>query len=101
MAYKKDLQETLINAVEQGDLQSAACCIQKGADVNDIPWGTESLLMRAIRCRHSRVAKLLIDNCVDTKYQYLVSESPRKCKTAKDYCDYYNMPDVRDAIERH
>ncbi|XP_077866519.1 uncharacterized protein LOC100376119 [Saccoglossus kowalevskii] len=99
MAHKKELLEILKNAVEQGETDVARSTIQKGVDVNEIPWGTESLLMRAIRCRHADMAQLLIDSGVNLQYEYLKSTSPKTVETAADYCKHYDMPGILMRIQ--
>ncbi|XP_071490380.1 uncharacterized protein [Diadema antillarum] len=101
--YKMQVQERAINATEQGDLDDLNTAIKLGANINEVPWGTESLLMRAIRCGHEEVAKYLISAGIDVNYIYVKSDSPREAtgdrhETARDYAEFYKMHHVLEML---
>lgn len=104
--YKLQLQERLSNAVEMGDLLDVDTCLRMGAKLDEIPWGTESLLMRAIRCKQREVAEHLIKKGIDVNYVYVKSDSPRsetanyRDETAREYGQFYNMPDIVEMIDK-
>ncbi|XP_033629511.1 ankyrin repeat and SOCS box protein 2-like [Asterias rubens] len=102
MMYRRQIHEALLIAVEQGDLPNVQLAVKRGADINEIPWGMESVLMRAIRCRHSDVAEFLIEQGVDLGYHYEKTSSPRERKpheTARDYAEFYKLPDIVQLID--
>ncbi|XP_022111972.1 uncharacterized protein LOC110991107 [Acanthaster planci] len=103
--YRRHIHERLLIAVEQGDLPNVQLAVQQGANINEIPWGMESVLMRAIRCRHSLVAEYLIKQGVDLGYHYEKTSSPRgptrpMQETARDYAEFYDLPDIVELIDR-
>jgi len=103
--YRRQIHEKLLIAVEQGDLLNVQLAIKQGANINEIPWGMESVLMRAIRCRHSSVAEYLIEQGVDLGYHYEKTSSPRgptksMQETARDYAEFYDLPGIVDLIDR-
>nr|XP_054755619.1 uncharacterized protein LOC129261553 isoform X1 [Lytechinus pictus] len=99
--YRPQQQELLITAVEQGNKAEVETCLNMpGTDINEKPWGMESLLMRAIRCNHKDVAELLMERGIDVEPDSPRSET-KDCrqKSARDYAEFYGMPDIVKKID--